>query len=155
MFPLFFCSVASHCHVCAVCLSTTDCWTCTHFRLDDSAQNYCDSLTSTRLMHPSFLLFFSFQLNTALLQGIGVNAVSKAETKFLLIPCSFLLLRIWTQIIVILFVYVKIHPSLVVTRFLIYAGVSIHAHVHVHGVMSWCSSTVWLLSPQRYVCVCL
>ena len=54
----------------------------------------------------------------------SINVVNNADIKFLLIPCCFLLLRVWTQIMVILFVYAKQQLPTGVTRFLIYAAVS-------------------------------
>ena len=56
----------------------------------------------------------------------SLSAVNKADTKFLLIPCCFLLLRMWTQILIILVVYARLQLPTGVTRFLIYAAVSVH-----------------------------
>ena len=61
---------------------------------------------------------------SALLPERSMSNVNKVDTKFLLIPLSFLLLRIWTQILLILFVYAKLKLPTGFFRFLIYAAVS-------------------------------
>ena len=60
----------------------------------------------------------------ALLQGDNLATVSKADTKFILIPFFFLLLRMWTIILVILLVYAGVHPPHLFSLILLYAAVS-------------------------------
>lgn len=58
------------------------------------------------------------------LYGSSMATISKADTKFLLIPFFFLLLRIWTMILVFLVVYLRIEPPRALSYVLLYAAVS-------------------------------
>jgi len=70
----------------------------------------------------------------SLLQGSNLAAVSKADTKFILIPFFFLLLRMWTMILVILLVYARVHPPHLLSLILLYAAVS---GMSLEGVAEW------------------
>ena len=50
--------------------------------------------------------------------------INKADTKFLLIPFFYLLLRIWTMILVFLVVYLQVEPPISLSYILLYAAVS-------------------------------
>lgn len=62
--------------------------------------------------------------NPYILRGNNFATVSNADTKFILIPLLFLLLRVWTMILVILLVYAHISPPRILSFVLLYAAVS-------------------------------
>lgn len=83
-------------------------------------------------------MLLSIQLresNPYVLQGNNLATVSKADTKFILIPFLFLLLRMWTMILVILLVYAHVSPPRILSCVLLYAAVSMWA---LH--LSYCNS---------------
>lgn len=77
------------------------------------------SLALSTVYHP-----LQLQTSVSVQSNTRSSAVTSADTKFLLIPLAFMLLRIGSIVVVIVFIYAEANPREAVSYFLLCVAVS-------------------------------
>lgn len=103
---------------------------CTHSSLNSvapssiSLSNVC-VLPPSSLSHSLHCVYFPLQLQTSIVKSNPrSSAVASADVKFLLIPVAFMLLRIGSIVVVIVFIYADADPGEGISYFLLCVAVS-------------------------------